>query len=99
MSKLNWYTRSCALFLALATAAVTLPAQTFKTLDSFDNANGAAPWATLVQGSDGSLFGATQNGGNNACALGCGTIFQVTICGIGPSRQRGLLRCNIHGGH
>jgi len=81
MSKLNWYTRACALFVGLSTAAVTLPAQTFKTLDSFDNADGAAPWATLVQGSDGSLFGTTQNGGNTACALGCGTIFQITSNG------------------
>ncbi len=81
MSKLSWYTRACAFFVALATAAVTLPAQTFKTLDSFDNADGAAPWATPVQGSDGSFFGTTQNGGNTACALGCGTIFKITPSG------------------
>ena len=81
MRKLSWYTRACALFAALATAAVLLPAQTFKTLDSFDDADGAAPWATLVQGSDGSFFGTTQKGGNTACALGCGTIFQITPSG------------------
>jgi uncharacterized repeat protein (TIGR03803 family) len=81
MSKLRWVTKACAVFVALATAAVALPAQTFKTLDSFDNADGAAPWATLVQGSDGSFFGTTQNGGNPACAHGCGTIFQITSNG------------------
>jgi uncharacterized repeat protein (TIGR03803 family) len=78
MRKLSWYTRACALFVSFAAAAVTLPAQTFQTLDSFDNADGAAPWATLVQGSNGSFFGTTQNGGNTACASGCGTIFQIT---------------------
>jgi len=56
MRKLSWYTRACALFAALATAAVLLPAQTF-ALDSFDDADGAAPWATLVQGSDGKSLG------------------------------------------
>src|SRR5580700_403143 len=53
MSKLNWYTRSCALFLALATAAVTLPAQIFKTLDSFDKRTAPLPgrrWSRAAMG-------------------------------------------------
>jgi uncharacterized repeat protein (TIGR03803 family) len=78
MSKLNFCMRACALFVLLATTAVTLPAQTFKSLDSFDNTDAAFPWATLVQGNDGNLYGTTQNGGNTACTLGCGTIFKIT---------------------
>jgi uncharacterized repeat protein (TIGR03803 family) len=78
MSKLNWCTGACALFVVLVTAAVTLPAQTFKTLDSFDNTDGEYPWATLLQASDGNFYGTTQNGGNTACSSGCGTIFKIT---------------------
>jgi uncharacterized repeat protein (TIGR03803 family) len=78
MSKLNWCMRACALFVLWATTTVTLPAQTFKTLHNFDNTDAALPWATLVQGNDGNFYGTTQNGGNTACALGCGTIFKIT---------------------
>jgi uncharacterized repeat protein (TIGR03803 family) len=78
MSKLNFCLRACALFVLWATTAVTLPAQTFKSLHSFVNTDGAFPWATLVQASDGNFYGTTQNGGNTACALGCGTIFRIT---------------------
>lgn len=78
MSKLNWYPRACALFVVLATTVVALPAQTFKTLDSFDSTDGEYPWATLVQGRDGNFYGTTQNGGNTACSSGCGTIFRIT---------------------
>jgi uncharacterized repeat protein (TIGR03803 family) len=70
--------RACALFLLWATTTVTLPAQTFKSLDSFDNTDAAFPWATLVQGNDGNFYGTTQNGGNTACSSGCGTIFRIT---------------------
>jgi uncharacterized repeat protein (TIGR03803 family) len=78
MSKLNFCVRACALFVLWATTAVTLPAQTFKTLHSFDNTDGAFPDAPPVQASDGNFYGTTQNGGNTACALGCGTVFKLT---------------------
>jgi len=81
MSKLNFCMRACALFVLWATTAVTLPAQTFESLKSFDNTHGALPWATLVQGDDGNFYGTTQNGGNTACDLGCGTIFEITSIG------------------
>ena len=72
MSKLNWYARACALFVVLVTTVVSVPAQTFKTVHSFDNTDGEYPWATLVQGRDGNFYGTTQNGGNTACSSGCG---------------------------
>jgi len=78
MSKLNFCMRACALFVLWATTTVTLPAQTFKSLKSFDNTAGAFPWATLVQGNDGNFYGTTQNGGNTACTSGCGTVFRIT---------------------
>jgi uncharacterized repeat protein (TIGR03803 family) len=78
VSKLNWYARACALFVVLVTTVVSVPAQTFKTVHSFDNTDGEYPWATLVQGRDGNFYGTTQNGGNTACSSGCGTIFRIT---------------------
>jgi len=78
MSRLNFCMRACAFFVLWAMTAVTLPAQTFKMLHSFDNTDAALPWATMVQGSDGNFYGTTQNGGNPACSLGCGTIFKIT---------------------
>ena len=73
--------RTCALFVLWATTAVTLPAQTFKTLHNFNNTDAALPWATLLQANDGNFYGTTQNGGNTACSLGCGTIFKITPSG------------------
>jgi uncharacterized repeat protein (TIGR03803 family) len=41
-------------------------------------ADGADPWAGLVQATDGNFYGATSNGGAN----GYGTIFQITSDGV-----------------
>jgi uncharacterized repeat protein (TIGR03803 family) len=78
MSKLTFCMRACALFVLWATTTVTLPAQTFKSLHSFVNTDGAFPWDAPVQASDGNFYGTTQNGGNTACASGCGTVFKIT---------------------
>jgi uncharacterized repeat protein (TIGR03803 family) len=45
----------------------------------FDNTDGAAPEAMLVQGSDGFLYGTTYKGGTNV--NGYGTVFQVNSNG------------------
>ena len=53
------------------------PTGTLTTLVSFDNAQGAKPYAALALGPDGSLYGTTLQGGiSNA-----GTIFRVTTNG------------------
>ena len=52
-------------------------------LASFNGTNGANPMAGLVQGSDGSLYGTTENGGtNDVPSGGDGTIFKVTTNGV-----------------
>jgi uncharacterized repeat protein (TIGR03803 family) len=53
------------------------------TLHSFQFVDGATPRGTLVQGSDGNLYGTTWQGGvNSGCFDGneraCGTIFKIT---------------------
>ena len=54
------------------------PAGTFRTLASFNTANGAKPQARLVQGADGNFYGTTFFGGSQ----GAGTIFKMTSAGV-----------------
>jgi len=54
------------------------------TLHTFEGspADGAVPYAALVQGADGNLYGTTQAGGaNQSCIEGCGTVFKITSSG------------------
>lgn len=59
----------------------------FKTLHSFCAksrcTDGSSPLASLIQASDGNLYGTTFYGGTNytSCAGGCGTIFKITTAG------------------
>jgi uncharacterized repeat protein (TIGR03803 family) len=72
----GWKTVYFILLLCAATA-ISSPAQTFKTLASFDNHNGSYSQAPLVQGYDGNLYGTTDDGGRNDS----GTIFKITLNG------------------
>jgi uncharacterized repeat protein (TIGR03803 family) len=45
----------------------------FATLYSFDGANGALPYGSLIQTADGSFYGTTERGG----AADLGTVFQI----------------------
>ncbi len=58
-------------------------AQTFTTLFDFDGKNGANPdFVTLVQGTDGNLYGTTSDGGSTAgCSAGCGNVFKISTAG------------------
>ena len=78
MSKLNWMTKACSIFLLWATAAVGLPAQTFTTLHSFASKAGANPVTGMIQATDGNQYGTTQNGG----VKNDGTVFKITPGGI-----------------
>ena len=78
MSKWIFCGRACALFVLLATTAITLPAQGFRMVHSFNGADGSNSWGQMIQGADGNFYGTTQSGGNNTCDMGCGTVFKIT---------------------
>jgi uncharacterized repeat protein (TIGR03803 family) len=59
-------------------SATAMSAQTFTTLVNFDGTNGANPaYGSLVQGTDGNLYGTTENGG----ASNGGTVFRLSQTG------------------
>jgi uncharacterized repeat protein (TIGR03803 family) len=70
--------RALAALVLCAATAVVLPGQTLTTLLAFDGPNGGPPYAALVQGADGNLYGTTQTGG----AHNHGTIFKITPNGL-----------------
>jgi uncharacterized repeat protein (TIGR03803 family) len=63
------------------------PAGVVTTLYTFCSkagcADGATPYAGLIQGSDGNLYGTTYSGGisNANCNAGCGTVYKITTAG------------------
>jgi uncharacterized repeat protein (TIGR03803 family) len=78
MSKINSWKTVFLLCVFGAVAATGSPAQTFTSLVSFNGTNGAYPdLMSLVQGTDGNLYGTTDDGG----ATGSGTVFKVTPTG------------------
>src|ERR1022692_632476 len=83
LSNLNWGTRACAVLALCATTAIALPAQTLTTLYSFCSQSGCtdgdAPYAGLVQATDGNFYGTTFEGGSNDG----GTVFRLSV-GLGP---------------
>jgi uncharacterized repeat protein (TIGR03803 family) len=77
-AKLNWGKNAYALFLLVVTSVLALPAQTFTSLVSFNGDNGAFPESmSLVQGTDGNLYGTAPSGGANSG----GTVFKMTPTG------------------
>jgi len=85
----GWRRRIGVLFVLLAAATLS-PAQdeqassdvvTFNTVINFDGANGGNPISSLVQGTDGNLYGTTGFVGAFGSASSGGTVFQMTPSG------------------
>jgi uncharacterized repeat protein (TIGR03803 family) len=71
-------TTACAAFmLYAATTSTTLSAQTITMIESLNNADGAYPFAGLVQATNGEFYGTTYGGGANLS----GAIFKVSANG------------------
>jgi uncharacterized repeat protein (TIGR03803 family) len=66
--------RVACVVVGFLTLVLSISAQTFTTLQSFDLTDGANPEAGLVQGIDGNLYGTTVQGGANFA----GTVFNIT---------------------
>ena len=74
-----YWKKASTLLLLYAATAIISPAQTVTTLASFDQTNGATPrFGSLVQATNGDLYGTTQAGGAN----NYGTIFKITPAGL-----------------
>src|SRR5580658_4423114 len=95
MTKLNWVTKACGALLLWAVAAIALPAQTFTSLFSFDGTDGRVPYAALVQGINGSFYGATVEGGTTDG----GTVFKITPSGTLTTvyNFEGIVGCSPYG--
>ena len=76
MRSIGWKMLSAVLTLCVI-SALNLSAQTFTGLYGFKGADGSHPYAGLVQGSDGNLYGTTSDGGVN----GSGNVFRITPSG------------------
>jgi uncharacterized repeat protein (TIGR03803 family) len=71
-----------ALMGMMLAAAIVAPAQTFTTLVNFNGNNGAYPLnMSLVQGTDGNLYGTTAGTFYAGVGNGYGTVFKVTPAG------------------
>jgi uncharacterized repeat protein (TIGR03803 family) len=85
MTKLNAWKIACVVFLLLAVAVVGAYAQDLKTVANFSGANGAGPEASLIQGTDGNLYGTTFFGGRfynpNKLTSTYGVVFGVSPSG------------------
>jgi uncharacterized repeat protein (TIGR03803 family) len=75
--------KAATIFFIVVAMAGVASAQTFKTLVEFDGTDGANPFSTLTQGTDGNYYGTNQFGGNYTCQVpGCGTIFKLSPQGV-----------------
>jgi uncharacterized repeat protein (TIGR03803 family) len=58
------------------------PTGTLTTVHTFEGTDGSTPFDTLVQATDGNLYGTTLQGGTStACPFGCGTVFKISPTG------------------
>lgn len=77
----------CVVVLLCAAAAISAPAQTLNSLVSFDNYDGALPYAGVAQGLDGNYYGTTYAGGDTGyqggddCNSRCGVVYKINAAG------------------
>jgi uncharacterized repeat protein (TIGR03803 family) len=73
---------TCNLFVNCGTVYRVSLNGALTTLHKFVSTDGLGPLTSMIQGSNGVLYGVTTWGGSsNVCADGCGTIFAITPTG------------------
>lgn len=77
MEKISLWKMVFVILMLCLASAVSSPAQTLTTLHTFTGADGSDPLATLIQASDGNLYGTTDTGGANFY----GTVFKISLSG------------------
>ena len=78
----RWAAVFVASILMTLASAIAAPAQTFKTVLSFELlTDGAAPQGGLLQGTDGNLYGTTAGSDVDEGAYRFGTVFKITSSG------------------
>jgi uncharacterized repeat protein (TIGR03803 family) len=77
MAKHKVWKRTLSVLILCVASSIAASSQTFQDLVFFNGPNGSDPFAPLVQGLDGNLYGATVYGGAN----NYGTIFKMSSSG------------------
>src|ERR1019366_8953815 len=68
-----------------------------KQLDFAGTTNGSSPQGSLMQASDGMLYGMTQSGGaSTRCSGGCGTLFKYMLTTTGIIRNNEAMGFNVY---
>lgn len=75
---LNKWPMSLALLTCLLGSTNASFAQTITTIATFAGSNGSEPYDSLIQGTDGSLYGTTSKGGT----ANLGTVFKIAPGGV-----------------
>jgi uncharacterized repeat protein (TIGR03803 family) len=102
--RVGWWKTGCAAVVMCLATAIAASGQTFETLVVFSGVDGSFPVfdGSLVQGSDGSLYGTTMSGGGHeggtvfafALASGLNTLYRFcaqTECADGAGPEAGLV--------
>jgi uncharacterized repeat protein (TIGR03803 family) len=72
---------ACIVFAFCIAMAIASPAQTFNSLVIFNGTDGGTPLGTLLQGTDGELYGTTEFAGTCGNGAAGGTAFKITTSG------------------
>jgi uncharacterized repeat protein (TIGR03803 family) len=87
--------RISCVFGGFLSLLLSVSAQTFTTLHSFDSTDGATPFAGLILATDGNLYGTTGGQGTN----GGGTVFKITPSGTLTTLYNFCARANCTDGN
>jgi hypothetical protein len=98
----GWKTGCVAVATCLALAGITHAATVKETVVyAFQEfgPGGSFPAGGVIADKAGNLYGTTNNGGTGSCALGCGTVFELTPPAVPGGTWTELLLYSFQGGN